>query len=198
MRLAILIMSAALLWPGATCLLPLGQSAQAERFTFDFENGPGPLFDVDNTGDLWTIDMDGPTLRISKPEDPLEVQPHGFIVGGIRSRFSIEGDFTITVDYQLFYFPPDPTDGSSLNESLLEVEDEVPQVFEVLRLAHGSGGQGIEAFGPDAPVGGYDCPPEVLWSGRYRITRVGDTMTGAYALPGSDDFVVFGWKGDMR
>jgi hypothetical protein len=179
-----------------SCLLLLGGTVQAERLVFDFENGPGPLFEIQNTAGLWTIDTDGPTMRISKPEDPLAVNPHGFIVGGIASTFRVVGDFTITVDYELFDFPRDTSNGSTLNESILQVLDGVPQVFEVLRFVSGSSdAQRIEAFGPDAPIGQQNAPSEVLWTGRYRITRVGETVSGAFAPLGSEVFTTLGSAG---
>ncbi|MCK4414969.1 MAG: right-handed parallel beta-helix repeat-containing protein [Candidatus Eisenbacteria sp.] len=179
----------------ACCGFPFGMGAEAEQVVFDFEDGPGSLFDIQNTADLWTVDCDGPNLRISKPEDPLIVNPNGFIMGGIRSRFRVDGDFSITVDYELSTFPRDPSNGSTMNESILAVEDGVPQVFEVLRFAHGSSDQRIEAYGPDAPIGAQDPPPEVLWTGRYRVSRVGETMTGAFAPLGSEVFTSLGSAG---
>ncbi|MCK4412018.1 MAG: T9SS type A sorting domain-containing protein [Candidatus Eisenbacteria sp.] len=178
-----------------SCGFLFGMCAKAEQVVFDFENGPGPLFEIPNTADLWTIDCDGPNLRISKPEDPLTVNPNGFIAGGIRSRFWVNGDFSVTVDYELSTFQRDPSNGSTLNESILGVQDAVSQLFEVLRFAHGSSDQRIEAYGPDAPIGAQDPPPEVLWAGRYRVTRVGETMTGAFAPLGSEVFTSLGSAG---
>jgi hypothetical protein len=171
----------------------LGGSALADAVVFDFDAGPGPLFEVQNSGSLWTVDPDGPTLRISKPADPLGVNPQGFIAGGIRSAFCLEGDFTMTVDFELFDFPRDPANPSTLNESILAVEDQVFHVFEILRFVSGSSAtQKIEAFGPDAPIGQQNAPPSVLWTGRYRITRVGATMSGAFAALGSETFTALG------
>jgi hypothetical protein len=187
------IRTALFLLVAVAIVVPVG-NAQGEETVFDFENGPGPLFEIINTGDLWEIDTDGPTLRVSKPEDPLIVNPQGFIVGGIRSRFCVSGDFVVTVDYELFDFQRDPSNTSTLNESILGIENEVPQVFEVLRFVRGgSDAQRIEAFGPDVPHGGQDAPPEILWAGRYRVTRVNDTMFGAFASPGSENFTTLGW-----
>ena len=73
------------------CLILINGSALADPpYIFNFENGPGGDFEIVNDGDLWSIDTDGPNLRISKPDDPLVVEPHGYIFGGIQSAFLVE------------------------------------------------------------------------------------------------------------
>ncbi len=76
----------------ASCNSP---GTAGETVTFDFNSGTGPnfqAFDVPPSG-LWTVDTDGPTLRIAKPSDAGTINPNGFLNAGIRSIFTIDGDF---------------------------------------------------------------------------------------------------------
>ena len=62
-------------------LLLAGEPLRAETITFDFNNGPGPAFPTFNSGGLFTLDLDGPNFRVSKPADPGTFEPTGFISG---------------------------------------------------------------------------------------------------------------------
>ncbi len=86
-------------------LLATGQKVGAETVTFDLNSGPGPNFSTFNSGNLFTLDLDGPNLRISKPVDDGSVAPTGFVSGGILSNFAMVGNFIITVDFTLPDFP---------------------------------------------------------------------------------------------
>ncbi len=182
-------------------MLAVCGSSPATTITFDFDSGIDlASFSVFNVGELFTISTEGQDLRISKPEDDGTVLPLDFLLGGIQSTFTIDGDFSVTVDITLHDFPP--TDGPCcpVNEALLRVvsEDE-SMLFQIYRirivdnvneLAVWLGGVGV--------IGGQ---PSTLVSGRFRITRVGTTVTawfseanGAFMALGS----VSGWEGPFR
>jgi hypothetical protein len=79
-----------------------------------------------------------------------------------------------------------------LNESLLSVfSSETFVAFSVLRFVRGDGAQFVEAFGV-APIG---VQPSTAASGRYRISRIGDVLTGAFATGDSETFVILGSEG---
>jgi len=174
-------------------------SAHCASLDFDFESGPGPNFAIFNTGDLWTVDTDGPDLRISKPADDGTVNPTGFIAGGIQSHFTVTGDFTITVDFFLYDFPSVPLP-RLFNESLLSLSFDGGQVFNVLRFEEFKGSF-IEAFAapPDTVLG---ATASTLSSGRYRISRTGSVVTGLFAPSGSSAFTplgsVSGWSDPVQ
>lgn len=167
-------------------------SAQADEITFDFENGPLDVWDVVNTADLWTIDLDGPTLAITKPEDDLTVEPNGTILGGIRSQFTLEGDFTVTVDYTLTDFPTDPDRRSTLNQALLELRDPGTAFHAIKRFNRGSVGERINGQDPIGTIGEIPSPASILNQGRYRIARTGGTFAYSYAVLGSESFTLLG------
>lgn len=180
----------------ALAALVLSPSIAAAQLTiFDFDSGPGTAWEVRNDGDLWTIDIDGPNLRIAKKGDDLSVLPVDWSFGGIESAFRLIGDYEITVDYQLTTFPI-PTPGpSQLNDAILGVvDDEGGCLFEVLRFNHSIGQKRIEGFDcvEGVPVGPTPVTAVTEYSGRFRLTRAGTTHTAWYALPGSDSFINLG------
>lgn len=156
--------------------------AVAETLVFDFESGPGPNFDLINTGDIWNIDTDGPELRVAKPADDGTVNPDSFIIGGIASKFMLDGDFTVTVDFGLDTFPG--TGADQLNESVLAmVRGESPRLFEVLRFRLGN--QNLLEVFSDGPLG---VQSSTLTDGRYRVVRTGSSTSGFFAVGDSDTF----------
>ena len=175
---------------GFALLLAAERQLSADTITFDFESGPGPGFSTTNSGNLWTLDTDGPTFQASKPADDGSFEPNGFIAGGITSNFTMTGDFLVTVDFSILNFPAAGPAASALNESVLGVSgDTAGESFLVLRFRHGSSDQ-IEAFGSSGgPTGVQNSS---LTSGQYQIERVGDTLTGRFAPTGSATFTTLG------
>lgn len=159
--------------------------AKAEVLTFDFDSGLGPNFTVfDRSNSLYTVDTDGPTLRVSKVGDDGSYHPNQFISAGIKSAFEVGGDFSITVDFALHDFPA--TGEKQLNESLIAVMSSSGGVFSVLRFRLETQNL-IEVFAipPSDPFG---VTSSSLATGRYRIARTGSTVTGSYASSGSSAF----------
>jgi hypothetical protein len=179
--------------PGTVFGLVFGvtvQTASAAVLTFDFDAGPGPSFTTFNASGLFTLDLDGPDFRASKPSDDGTVLPTSFISGGIRTVFSLEGDFTVTVDFALDDLPPATPGTIPLNESVLGVVGSEPgESFLVLRFQQASSNR-IEAFSSSiGPIGAADS---TLMTGRYQIERSGDTLIGRYAEAGSSSFATLG------
>jgi len=167
---------------------------------FDFVSGLGLDFDVIVDGNLWTIGTSGPDLQISKPADDLSFAPQGFTLGAVQSRFIVDGDFSVTVDYELPDFTRDAATAHTLNESILALTPATPgpgPFFEILRFVSGSFPTPyIEAFSSSgAPIGLQPAPPAVVPSGRYRVTRSSDVMTAWYAPLGCEDFTAIGSEG---
>ncbi len=166
----------------------------AESLTFDFDSGPGPNFSVfDITNGLFSVDTDGPTLRVSKPADDGTLRPNQFISAGIISGFSVEGNFTMTVDFTLHDFPA--TGQDQLNESLFGAVPLSGGNFALLRFRAGDLNM-IETFmsPPGTVIAGTESS---LASGRYRIERSGSTVTGSYASSGSSAFTPIGSYGGL-
>ncbi len=174
-------------------LLSTGTQLFAEMRTFDFDSGPGLSFSTFNSGDLYALDLDGPDFRASKPADDGSLDPTGFVTAGIRSTFSMTGDFLVTIDFTLLHFPFASPGENSLNESVLGVlGDTIDELFLVLRFRTPTSDR-LEAFGSiGGPIGAQDS---TLTSGRYQIERVGDTLIGRFAETGSDNFTTIGSSG---
>ena len=110
----------------------LATSANATTRIYDFDSGIDDDFTIINTGDVWTIDNDGPSLRISKSVDNGDVNGDDFIEGGIFSNFLLGGDFTATVDFHLFDFPATAEPGL-YNEVIFRATDQNGRIFQIFR-----------------------------------------------------------------
>lgn len=166
---------------GTLILLVTCNLAVAETLVFDFESGPGPNFELFDAEGLWSIDEDGPELRIAKLADDGSVVPTGFASGGIKSKFMVDGDFTVTADFGLDTFPA--TGEKQLNESLMGVfRDGTPKQFELLRFRLEN--QNLLEVFAGGPLG---VQTSTLTDGRYRIVRTGSSISG-FIAPGSSDF----------
>jgi len=170
-------------------------AAGAAPVLVDFDHG-APDFEPVNDAALWTLGLSGPDLAVSKPADPLAVSPQGFVTGGALSKFCVDGDFSVTVDYALPDFPIDPSNAFTSNEAVLVVArpPALAPYFLVLRYAEGGGGQRMAAFNGTF-LGDAPAAAGVLDAGRFRITRSGDVITGWIAPPGGESFTVLGSAG---
>ena len=181
-------------------LLAICGSSSGTTITFDFDSGIDlASFSVFNVGELFTISTEGQDLRISKPEDDGTVLPLGFLLGGIESTFTIDGDFSLTVDFTLHDFPPTGGPCCPLNEALLRVESEDGSMgFMIYRLRIVDGNllpvwlDGVGVIGEQSTT---------LTSGRFRITRSGTTLAGWFSET-NGEFIQLGsasgWGGSSR
>jgi hypothetical protein len=134
---------------------------------FDFATGPGPGLSTVSSGGVWTVDNDGPSLRISKLADDGGATPNAFSSGGVVSDFTLGGNFLVTIDFTHFNFPAAGPNGAALNESVLSVSGNANnEGLSVLRY-NSAGASRIEAFG-GAPIGDQASS---LSAGRYQIER---------------------------
>ena len=181
-------------------LLAVCGSSPATTITFDFDSGIDlASFSVFNVGDLFTISTEGQDLRISKPEDDGTVLPLDFLLGGIESTFTFDGNFSVTVDFTLHDFPPTGGPCCPLNEALLRVEPEDGSAgFMIYRLRIVDGNEldvWIDGIGV---IGGQRT---TLTNGRFRITRAGTTLTAWFSVA-NGAFVQLGtasgWGGSSR
>lgn len=157
----------------------------AHPVVFDFDSGPGPNFSVLNGGNLWTVDTDGPNVRITKPADDGTFQQLSW--GGIMSQFTLHGDFTVTVDFALHDFPrASNVNGKTagINDSILMAQSS-GDLFQILILRSGDTNK-IGVFAKGTLSG---MKKSVIMSGRYRIQRSGSTVTGSFAAAGGSSFI---------
>jgi hypothetical protein len=175
-------------------MLLLVTPAKAELISFDFNQGPGPNFDLINPSGLFSIEGDGPSLRITKGSDVGSVSPTNQVMAGAASLFSLNGDFSVTVDFTLNVFPF-PSANQQINSSLLAVSDDGNMLAEVLRFRL-NGRDRAELF---ASVPFQDLPINTsATTGRYRLVRQGTTVTAFFAegngafIPLADAFGVTG------
>jgi len=176
-------------------MMAFASAAQATEHVYDFANGPGPDFTVLNDGSLWSVGTTGPNVSIAKPADDLSVLPQAFTFGGFKSNFSVDGDFTITVDFQLPILNRDLSNSETLNESILAaLTTNDQQLFEVLRYVQGNDtSELLEASASGVgPIGPQAAPASIINDGRYRLTRVNGLMSAYYAETGSDAFTLIG------
>lgn len=158
-----------------------------ETTIFDFDSGLGADWNlIDNSG-LFTVLTSGPYVQISKPADDRTEFPDAFIMGGIGSNFCLAGDFVVTVDFELLDFPV--TDVNQLNECILSVSGDDPEEsFLVLRFSTNQ--QYVEIFTTnDGPIG---AQINTQFTGRFRISRVGNTISGYFAEEDSEVFTLLG------
>lgn len=171
-------------------LVLIGNFSDATTLNYDFNSGISSDFQVSNDSDLFDVDASSGNLRISKSSDDGTINPSGFINAGIRSIYSIAGDFTITVDFTLNDFPE--TVRPQLNESILGVSStNNDDFFWVLRFSSGTRDR-IEAYS-EGPMG---LTTTNILTGSYQISRIGSTVTGLYSSDGLN-FNVLGSVSDF-
>ena len=162
---------------GAVTLGPGHSSAAWVTYSNDFDSGIGSDFSVINASGLFTVDTDGPSVRISKPADDGTIKTNGVITSGILSDFSLVGDFIVTVDFSLDNLPIASYPG--LNESILRcfrspVSNTGSPGMDEFSLLHFTR-SGFPKYQCGAWPTGYYSTTTAL-HGRYRITRNGSNM----------------------
>ncbi|MHC4609696.1 MAG: hypothetical protein ACYS7M_05055 [Planctomycetota bacterium] len=168
--------------------------------SFDFDSGVDLTnFTVFNVGELFTITTEGPELRISKPEDDGTVLPLGFLLGGIQSTFTIDGDFSVTIDITLHVFPPTGGPCCPLNEALLRIEWEDESMGFMIYRIRMVDSNNISTWVDG--VGVIASQPSTLTDGRLRILRSGTTLSTWFS-EGDGEFIqlvnVTAWDGPFR
>ncbi len=177
-------------------------SSLADSAFFDFNSGIGSDFSVfngssvygiamDQPGGLFNIATNGSNIRISKPFDDGTISPVNSIGGGIRSNFTVIGDFSVTVNFTLTDFPiPNLSEG--LNESVFSVvTTDYQSDVSVLRIYHPQSGSWIENWSNPAWYSSGNNS-SALMSGQYRLQRSGSVITASFADPGSSTFTQLG------
>jgi len=175
------------------CTVSVAGVLRGESLSFDFDGGLGQHFDIVNDSGLWNFDTAGTSMRIHKPADDGSTLPTGFVRGKVRSRFTIDGDFSVTVDFAHNDFPISANQ-FGLNESILAVVSESDGLFEILRFNIGDGREFIETFTVPPEIPGFVVADERsdISQGRYRLMRADGTISGWYALDGVSDFQPLG------
>lgn len=161
-----------------TCL---AASAHAATLTFDFDSGFGPAFQSFSDQSLYTVDNAGGAVHAFKGADSPPVA-NEFVAGGVRSNFNMVGDFTATVDFTIHNMPL--PGGNKLNESVLSVASSATPSNSALVLRFAEANQFVEGF-TTAPHG---LTLESVLTGRYQISRAGNSFSGAYAAGNSATF----------
>lgn len=166
---------------------PVAATMSAE----DFNAGVNAnRYEVTTNAGLYTVDTDGPTLRITKSTSSATTEWNS---AGASGRFTFDGDFTVTVDFTLHDFPTIPSGDNGLNESILGVATAGSGTgaadFLVLRYST-NGGQFMEGY--TSAAGPISNTPSALSSGQYRIQRTGTTMSALYSTGSGQQFVLLG------
>jgi len=164
----------------ALCLAFAGCAQSALPLVIAVDLGAPGLeddFAVIDEGGLWSVGEFGPGLRVVKAADP--GGGPGFLHGGIRSSFRVNGDFAVTVTFDLLEFPAPLDDG--VNDALLSVAHEDGRVFRVARRSGSAGERAVALWGGEI-VGDV---PSTLLRGLLRIRRVsGSRLVAEIAAPG--------------
>jgi hypothetical protein len=169
--------------------LAVAGPALCDSLTEDFSSGLDTMrwerYVLPSTYDPWTIsapDASG-RLEISKPSDP--GGPNQGLHGGIRSRFVLEGDLTVSADFDILQFPHP---GYGYNEVLFDVVAENgTDHFAPLKFSIRTGSSTYDEW-----FEGWTTPPgkvllslhDLSRSGRFEIRRQGQTLS-AYVDTGS-------------
>lgn len=187
------------LWVPFVSLVFLGAAgrANADTASFDFSSGIGPYFSVfngsgnfpalDQPGGLFNVATNSSGIDVSKPADNGTISPVNAVGAGIRSTFSVVGNFSITVDFTLNDFPI-PNQSEGLNESWLSVISmDYRSDVSVLRYNYPSAGNLIEGWTDPSEIG-FGIQNSSSMSGRYQLQRSGSTITALFADPDSSSF----------
>ena len=153
-------------------------ATRADTFVEDFNAGILPerwdIFTFAADGAPWTVsapDAEG-RLRISKPADSDTSTYYHELDGAITSKFTVGGDFAISVDFDLLEFPAGPTAGA--NHAFLRVFTG-GAYFEVNRFVS-AGGNGAGVFSNVASDPGGVADSTI--HGRLGLSREGQTLSG--------------------
>ena len=154
-----------------------GTAAQADTFSDSFNTALNPQIwqtvQGNAAGAPWTIsapDSQG-RLQISKPADNDTTTLQSVVQGEVVSRFTLAGDFTITVDFNLLNFPV-PSSGETF--SALSV-DSAFGYFNVVRC---NGVYNETSCMLDGHVALSNVSFDTATVGTYKIQRQGDTISG--------------------
>lgn len=158
--------------------------AVADTLSDNFDLGISPSrWEIVKNHDLWTVSAPDAAgrLEISKPADNDQSTADQEIDGYVRSLFTLDGDFTVSVDFNLLVFPDA---GAGLNDALLVARPvNTGEKFECLRFVLGSTqyAEGFTTYPTPSPIGQV---VDGTMEGRFEIRREGQTMS-AYIDRGS-------------
>jgi hypothetical protein len=180
-----------------------GSSVQADSLFDVFDTGLNlnrwQMVQTDAMGAPWSITApDGQgRLRISKPADNDTSTLQSYLECDVVSRFTLEGDFTIIVDFSLFDFAT-PGDGGLVSSRLWVY---FPDGFFIV-CRHNRNNEGSYQYAQAGSVfGGNDVVLSAAvfdgtMVGRYKITRQGNTVSGF--IDDGSGFVLLGQASDPR
>lgn len=162
--------------------LLLTATAEGATVTYNFDSGLGSDFVVDSSSSLFTVGTTG-TINISKPADTPTLSE--FIFGGIKSTFSLGGDFTATIDVSTPNTAtgfPAPNHVSKLNEVVMFADTlaDPSNSISLLRVRT-SNANVVGVFTDNAPTGYLN---ETSTAGRFRMTRTGSVLDSYFDAAG--------------
>jgi len=157
-------------------LFAAASGAHAEMLLENFDDGWSPgLWEIDKNHDLWTVAAPDPSgrLQVSKPADDDQSTASEHISGGLHSLFTLDGDFAVSVDYQLLAFPDA---GLGYNEAVMRVkaEDTGASFWCLIYMIEDrQNAEGYDSWN-DMPVGPI---PDSSTEGVFEIQREGQTLS---------------------
>jgi hypothetical protein len=170
----------------------LSLNGKAATLTDNFDSGISAgrweVFHTDAVDAPWSVEApsnDG-MLRISKPADNDSSTLYQHIWAGVRSTFSLDGNFSAFVDFDLHYFPTLPQ-FASCSEAVFAVSTENGPDILMLRYTE-QNTQMAEGYSDlSGPLGWTHDNTE---QGKFGISRSGNTMS--VWLDRGDGPVLFG------
>jgi len=151
--------------------------SSAATLTDNFNNGISSAnwktFQADAAGAPWTISAGTGAVEISKPADNDSSTMYQNATAGFLSNFAIEGNFSVSIDFDLRTFPLAPAYG--WNEAQFKVITEQGGEFYSLRYTNNVD-QRAEAFCNVSPYV-INSTGNSTMLGKLKITRQGNTMS---------------------
>jgi len=164
-------------------------SLPAATLTDNFNSGLSSAnwgtFQVNAVGAPWTIAGNSGALQIAKSADNDSSTMNQNIIAGLLSNFTLQGDFSAAINFNLQTFPLAPAYG--WNEAQFKIVTQQGGEFYALRYTNNAD-QRAEAF--------CNVSPYVINSmvnsttlGKFKITRQGNTMA-AYMDNGTNEILL--------
>jgi hypothetical protein len=164
-------------------------SLPAATLTDNFNSGLSSTnwgtFQTNAAGAPWTISASTGAVQISKSADNDSSTMYQNVVAGLLSNFTLQGDFSVSIDFDLHTFPLAPAYG--WNEAQFKVWTDEGGQFYPLRYTN-SADQRVEAFCNVSPYV-INSTVNSTMLGNFRITRLGNTMA-AYLNNGTTEILL--------
>ena len=166
--------------------------ATSQSHSWDFDSGDITGLSLVREGEPWNADLESGSLRFWKPEDDRSSNNFEAIWCGFATDFDLSGDFTVTVDFDLTEFPRATGHIGTNACSLFVIEEDGSLGLGLMSLWVST--SRTRVFLVNHSEGNVRSIPSSFTAGRYRITRVGSSLTGSVAPADSSSFEIIGGR----